>query len=296
MKKLLLALLLMCPSLGLAQAGTSGGPTPGLATATCRMPFSFVATGSSGSFDNRVNGCTSWTMTYFADGCAAVSIQPQFAPDASGAAGAFSIIPAGSVFGAIPLTGTAQSQVTFSGYFPWMNVKLNTATSCTLVSGVLIGWQTQGASESSSAANPAQGTAAEGTTAVGFPEQVGGKFETTPTTLTNGQQGVLQQDANQNLLVKIGLPLSQDVTTTTATVVKATAGTIHTVTFNTGAAGTFKIFNLASASCTGTPSTNLFATITATTTTVQTLTYDANLSNGICVQASVAMDVTVVAQ
>lgn len=69
--------------------------------------------------------------------------------------------------------------------------------------------------------------------------------------------------------------------------------TLHTVTINTGAAGTLKIFDLASAACTGTPSTNIIASITVTAGTLQTLTYDANMSAGLCVQASAAMDVTI---
>lgn len=47
------------------------------------------------------------------------------------------------------------------------------------------------------------GPAAEGAAASGSPLQVGGKFETTPTTLTNGQQGALQEDSAQNLLVNL---------------------------------------------------------------------------------------------
>lgn len=84
-----------------------------------------------------------------------------------------------------------------------------------------------------------------------------------------------------------------NITTTTATAVKATSGFLHTVTVNTGAAGTIILFDLSSASCTGTPATNQKATITATATTLQTFTYDMNFVNGICVKASVAMDITV---
>lgn len=83
------------------------------------------------------------------------------------------------------------------------------------------------------------------------------------------------------------------ITGTTATAVKATSGFLHTLSVNTGAAGTVSVFDLASASCTGTPSTNTVAVITATTTTLQTFPYDVNLLNGLCVKASVAMDLTV---
>jgi hypothetical protein len=83
------------------------------------------------------------------------------------------------------------------------------------------------------------------------------------------------------------------ITGTTATAVKATSGTVHTLSVNTGAAGTVSLFDLASASCTGTPATNQVAILTATSTTLQTFTYDANFLNGICVKESAAMDVTV---
>lgn len=87
--------------------------------------------------------------------------------------------------------------------------------------------------------------------------------------------------------------LSQNIVGTTATAVKATGGNLHTLTVNTGGAGTIQIFDLASAACTGTPSTNKIGTITATAATLQTFTYDATTINGICVKASVAMDLTV---
>jgi hypothetical protein len=83
---------------------------------------------------------------------------------------------------------------------------------------------------------------------------------------------------------------------TTATVAKATAGNLHTVTVNTGGAGTLSLFDLASANCTGTPATNTIAVITVTATTLQTFTYDVNALNGICAKASVAMDYTVSSQ
>jgi len=85
------------------------------------------------------------------------------------------------------------------------------------------------------------------------------------------------------------------ITGTTATAVKATApAVLHTVSVNTGGAGTVSVFDLASAACTGTPATNVKAVITATATTLQTFTYDeADFANGICVKASAAMDLTV---
>ena len=86
------------------------------------------------------------------------------------------------------------------------------------------------------------------------------------------------------------------VTGTTATSAKAVTGFLHTIAVNTGASGTISVFDLAVANCTGTPSTNTVAVITATATTLQTFTYDSNFANGICVKASAGMDFTVSAQ
>ena len=83
------------------------------------------------------------------------------------------------------------------------------------------------------------------------------------------------------------------VTGTTATAAKTTSGFLHTLTVNTGGAGTISVFDLPTASCTGTPATNTVAVITATAATLQTFTYDVNMLQGICVKASVAMDFTV---
>jgi hypothetical protein len=87
------------------------------------------------------------------------------------------------------------------------------------------------------------------------------------------------------------------VTGTTATVAKAYSGFLHALTVNTSAAGTISIFDLAAASCTGTPSTNTVAVITAIAASPpENLLYDVNLLNGLCVKASVAMDFTVSSQ
>jgi hypothetical protein len=89
------------------------------------------------------------------------------------------------------------------------------------------------------------------------------------------------------------------ITGTTATSLGANgaAGLFHNVTINTSAAGTISFFDLANASCTGTPATNTIAVITvAAAAAPVTLTYDAAYVNGLCVKASVAMDFTVSAQ
>lgn len=86
------------------------------------------------------------------------------------------------------------------------------------------------------------------------------------------------------------------ITGTTAVSVKGAngGGTLTNLTVNTPAAGTISIFDLGLAACVGTPATNVVAVITATATVpIATLPYNLAFRNGICVQASAVMDITV---
>lgn len=82
---------------------------------------------------------------------------------------------------------------------------------------------------------------------------------------------------------------------TTANSIKASSGTVYSITVNTPAAGTITLFDLATAACTATPSTNVVAVITVTSTIpVGAVNYDDVFLNGICVKASSAsIDYTV---
>lgn len=87
------------------------------------------------------------------------------------------------------------------------------------------------------------------------------------------------------------------VTTTTATVVKAGPGVLQTLIIGTPAVGTVTLFDLAPAACTATPSTNVVSVITATVTMNPPVSFQATQFNaGICLKASVAMDLTAVYQ
>lgn len=93
--------------------------------------------------------------------------------------------------------------------------------------------------------------------------------------------------------VNVTLGVYTHITGTTATTVKATAGTFLGLNVNTSAAGTVSIFDLATAACTGTPSTNTVAVLTVNATDPPHATpFNLYFSNGICVKASVAMDLT----
>ena len=93
-------------------------------------------------------------------------------------------------------------------------------------------------------------------------------------------------------------PSSSSVITAAATTaVKATAGTLRRVSVTTEvASATIKLFDLASASCTGTPSTNPKAVLTLPTTVANpfTLEFQQSFVNGICVLTSGATNLTVV--
>lgn len=87
------------------------------------------------------------------------------------------------------------------------------------------------------------------------------------------------------------------ITAAATTSVKATAGTLRRVVVTTQvASATIKFFDLASASCTGTPSTNPRAVITLPTTVGNPffLEFQQAFANGICVLTSGATNLTVI--
>jgi len=110
----------------------------------------------------------------------------------------------------------------------------------------------------------------------------------------SGATFVLEYFFTEPGLVNSTLSTPVHITGTTATAVKATSGTLIAINLNTSAAGTVSVFDLASASCTGTPSTNIIAVMTiGATELARAIPFNLNFVNGICVQASVAMDLTI---
>lgn len=87
------------------------------------------------------------------------------------------------------------------------------------------------------------------------------------------------------------------ISTAATTAVKATPGVLRRIIVTTQvAAATIKLFDLVSASCTGTPSTNPRAVITmpATVGIPFTLEFYQAFTNGICVLTSGATNLTVI--
>ena len=106
----------------------------------------------------------------------------------------------------------------------------------------------------------------------------------------------LLADVNQSSL-STGPSSSAVIIAAATTAVKATAGTLRRIDLTTGVANaTIKLFDLASASCTGTPSTNPKGVITlpAAISNPFTLEYQESFVNGICVLTSGATNLTVI--
>lgn len=94
-----------------------------------------------------------------------------------------------------------------------------------------------------------------------------------------------------------GLPETANyvyISGTTATAAKPTAGVLTTLIIGTPDAGTVTVHDLPAASCVMVPATNIVAKFTEQAMgTPQTHTFNHFFTQGICVKASVAMDVTV---
>jgi len=88
-----------------------------------------------------------------------------------------------------------------------------------------------------------------------------------------------------------------NITSATTTTVKATAGVLRRIVFGTGvASATVKLFNVASASCSGTPGSGAAGVITLPSTLANPFSLEFNqvFSAGICVVTSGATNITVI--
>lgn len=88
---------------------------------------------------------------------------------------------------------------------------------------------------SGATAGQVQGNSAAGAADTGNPVKVGGRFNTTSPTLTNGQRGDLQLDANGNLEVTLfhsgNQPNAANATNADAVAVSSTANRLGTISF-----------------------------------------------------------------
>ena len=124
MRPLLLALLLTLGSFA------AYGQSP-----DCQFTQTFTATGYGVTVSNQAvanlgTQCTTWRLSYYADGMTALSIQIEGAPDANGSAGTFAAVPTTAcsstvqppctLDGANPLTNANHATEAFRGYYAWI--------------------------------------------------------------------------------------------------------------------------------------------------------------------------------
>jgi hypothetical protein len=148
-----------------------------------------------------------------------------------------------------------------------------------------------------------QGNVASGATDTGSPVKAGGRFNTTPPTLTNGQRGDLQVDAAANLKTTLATLIAGEdqvfdrlktmmrftptnIAAATTTLVKSGAGVLHSITINTTAAGTITIYDSLTAAGTK------IATI-KTSVVEQTFVFDCAFATGLTIVTGAASDITV---
>lgn len=127
MKRLGLILFFLLGLAGFAQAQVQPD---------CFIQVSATTTGRLGGppgaptsgYDNRLRGCTSWTMNVTSTGFSVTSVLFSSAPDSSGAAGTWVSFAGTVVSGSNPSTTTTSSTTTFTGFYPWISVNPTTLT------------------------------------------------------------------------------------------------------------------------------------------------------------------------
>jgi hypothetical protein len=108
----------------------------------CVQFYHFTLAGQvTSNFDNRQLGCTDWIVTYTASGFGAVTLITQSAVDAAGAPGAWGNYAGVVVTGVNPNIAITYATTVFSGYQPWMRMRLNAVAGVGNVWGVLYGWK-----------------------------------------------------------------------------------------------------------------------------------------------------------
>jgi hypothetical protein len=210
------------PALG-AAASASSSP---VVIASDQAPSTGYVRSATGNFT-----ATSQTVTINPAGCSTIVVQP------SGTFSATYTMETSddngttwtSLFGwdqgntAFSATGNVAGRIyTYPAYGNLIRARCSTYTSGTMVITMVAGLGSMPAMYVSPVTFfPVQGAAALAATGTGVqPLQIGGLFQTSPATLTNGQQGALQQDSSQNLLVKIN---ASGATVTTKETTSATA-------------------------------------------------------------------------
>jgi hypothetical protein len=159
MNKISLAVCLFAsflfPRFSRSQPTTQVHPNP-----DCQFYFTLTAAGSlpAGSgFDNRQQGCTTWTVNYVSSGFTGLTVTLQSAANVNGAAGAFSAgfpIQENTLSGSNAMTSTTGGFWWVQGTNAWVNVNLSGLSGSGVVNGSVFGWRIPGAAGTSAGAPP----------------------------------------------------------------------------------------------------------------------------------------------
>ncbi len=139
---LALAIVVLC-SFPPAHAQTQVHENP-----DCQFFFTFTAATtnlpSGNGFDNRQQGCKTWSIVYFNSGFSAVSVLFQSAPNNNGTAGSWGTgfpVQQTVVTGSNPGTNTTGGFLWIVGQNAFTRVQLTSATGSGVVTGAAFGWR-----------------------------------------------------------------------------------------------------------------------------------------------------------
>ena len=113
----------------------------------CQFFVSITTAGSvapSTPFDNRQQGCNTWSFVYFSSGFSAVSVALETAANNNGVAGSFSTgfpVQQSVIAGSNPASDTTGGYLWVKGINAWVRVKLTSATGTGVINGALFGWR-----------------------------------------------------------------------------------------------------------------------------------------------------------
>lgn len=138
LRTLLVGLMLVAGAVAQAPYPVSNQPD-----CTIDFIFSAVAVGTTGTvqYDNRQDGCTVWALAYTSTGFTVEQLEFQSSPDLTGAPSAFVTFAGTLVSGINPNTAITQAESSWTGYYPWVRMKLISVTGTGTVTGKLIGWR-----------------------------------------------------------------------------------------------------------------------------------------------------------
>lgn len=131
----------------LAAAGLYGQQNqPVLVTPDCVFYFRLTSAGRVPGtpvpgYDNRFNGCVTWTVTYFSTGFTGLNLELDSAPDAGATPGAWVAFAGAIQTGVNPNVSTTQAFTTVLGYNPWVSVNLGGLVGAGAVVGFAYGYR-----------------------------------------------------------------------------------------------------------------------------------------------------------